>query len=99
MKAGRTLGALAEEVKRQQTTRVDYLADTRRIKMDHGESAGAMLIDTPKGVELFRPTKWAHGQLAEKTGIPMKYYNRMLEEQPDLLARNVNAWLHADPSV
>lgn len=37
--------------------------------------------------------QWAHGQLAEKLGIPVKYYERMREEEPTLLAKNVNTWL------
>lgn len=39
----------------------------------------------------------AHRQLGERTGIPAKYYDRMREEAPGLLADNVNNWLHSDP--
>ena len=35
----------------------------------------------------------AHSQLSSYLDIPIKYYNRMLIEQPDLLAQNVNSWL------
>lgn len=38
-------------------------------------------------------TKWAHGQLAAKIEIPQGYYNRMLQEDKTLLAKNVNRWL------
>lgn len=39
-------------------------------------------------------TEWGHRQIAEKTGIPLKYYDRMLQEkQNELLAKNVNAWI------
>jgi hypothetical protein len=34
-----------------------------------------------------------HNQIAEKLEIPLKYYHRMEEETPELLARNVNTWL------
>lgn len=37
----------------------------------------------------------AHGQLAEFAGIPMAYYRRMLTEEPQLMAANVNTWLRA----
>ncbi len=36
---------------------------------------------------------WAHNQLAEKLGIPQKYYDRMLKEEPFLLRENTNVWL------
>jgi hypothetical protein len=36
----------------------------------------------------------AHGQLAERIGIPRRYYDRMATEAPALLAENVNHWLH-----
>jgi len=36
---------------------------------------------------------WAHNQLAEKLGIPQKYYDRMLKEEPFLLRENTNTWL------
>jgi hypothetical protein len=42
-------------------------------------------------------TPHAHGQLAEHLGIPKKYYERMRQERPDLLATNINTWLAAKP--
>lgn len=36
----------------------------------------------------------AHSQIAQKLSIPQKYYERMAVEAPDLLATNVNHWLH-----
>jgi len=44
-------------------------------------------------------TEWAHSQLAEKTGIPKKYYDRMREaEEYELLAENINTWLRGGRS-
>lgn len=40
----------------------------------------------------------AHEQIAAHLKIPVKYYRRMLAEQPDLLAANVNRWLEEAPS-
>jgi hypothetical protein len=37
---------------------------------------------------------FAHGQVAEKVGIPKRYYDRMATEAPQLLVENVNHWLH-----
>lgn len=41
----------------------------------------------------FTPNKVAHQQIAEYTGVPYAYYQRMQQEAPELLARNVNNWL------
>lgn len=39
----------------------------------------------------------SHHQVGQRLGIPRKYYVRMLEEQPDLLAHNVNTWFDEKP--
>lgn len=44
----------------------------------------------------FGITPHAHSQLADHLAIPKKYYDRMAAEQPQLLASNINTWLHAD---
>ncbi len=40
----------------------------------------------------------AHDQLATWSKIPRQYYRRMQSEQPQLLADNVNTWLHSNPA-
>lgn len=44
------------------------------------------------------PNSHAHEQIAAQLQIPVKYYRRMLAEQPDLLSQNVNRWLNETPS-
>jgi hypothetical protein len=39
----------------------------------------------------------AHQQFAGALEIPQRYYDKMRSEQPELLARNINTWLKADP--
>lgn len=56
-----------------------------------GEIFVAGLRDSNYGPTL-AATGWAHGQLAERLDIPKKYYDRMLLEEPSLLAENVNTW-------
>jgi hypothetical protein len=41
----------------------------------------------------------AHGQIGRHLGIPAKYYEKMREELPDLLAHNVNEWLNNNPTT
>lgn len=40
----------------------------------------------------------AHSQIGATLQIPRPYYQRMLEEQPDLLAHNVNTWFDKNPA-
>lgn len=100
MKSGRTLSELAAELERQHSTKKDFEADTRRLSLaatpgGAGESAGVIMNGINGGMKL-RAT--AHGQLASSLGIPKPYYDRMLADQPDLLATNVNRWLTTQPA-
>jgi Domain of unknown function (DUF932) len=42
-------------------------------------------------------TPHAHGQIAQRVGIPIPYYKRMQVEAPQLLATNVNTWFNHKP--
>jgi hypothetical protein len=100
MKTGRTLDALAAEINRQAESKRDYLADTRALTIRPAGRDGdpvqtGMILDGVNGGLRINPT--AHAQLAEFTGIPRGYYDRMMSEAPELLARNVNNWLGAQP--
>lgn len=95
MKSGRTLSQLAAELERQTTNRKDYIAPQGKIEAV--PTAGDILIDGINGQPL-TVTNYAHGQLAGHLSIPKQYYDRMRAEQPELLAENVNTWLHADPN-
>src|SRR5262249_41625075 len=87
MYQGRSLQALAEEVKRQRAARRDFRAPSRQLVMDRESRVEVA------GQGTFEPTPIAHRQIGERIGIPAKYYDRMRIEAPDLLASNVNHWL------
>lgn len=103
MKTGMTLTKLAAEIERREKTKLDFIAPTEKLTMivtpptsapaGTGLIAPRMLIDTPKGKQDFGINQLAHNQMAENLKIPAAYYNRMLAEAPELLARNVNTWL------
>jgi hypothetical protein len=108
MKQGRSLTDLAREIERQKTTKQDLVADTRSIKLfsNTGDSEpsfptfdeGAVGLTVNNGEQThYVVNNLAHKQIAERVGIPQKYYQRMLAEQPELLARNVNTWFEANP--
>lgn len=101
MKTGRSLIDLATEIERQRTTRKDYLADTKALEMEFQvfppEKLGTPLLMGLNGKSMpLRPH--AHNQIASDLGIPKAYYDKMLNEAPELLTENVNTWLGKNPS-
>lgn len=60
---------------------------------------GIMYVQNPAVTGEFweyKPTDLFHTQMATKLGIPVKYYDRMMNEYPDLLDANINMWLAKD---
>ena len=60
--------------------------------------------ELPGGIKLppfrgYTPTEICHGQIADKLGIPQKYYDRMMKDYPELLEYNINMWLAKDQQV
>lgn len=100
MRTGRSLQEIAAELERQVTNRKDYVAPQGLIKADVIEVQDQPTTVVMQGLNgggpmIIRPL--AHEQLADHLGVPRKYYQRMREEQPRLLAENINTWLMADP--
>lgn len=93
MKQGRSLQAIAAELERQIETRKDYIASQGAVEAKVVE--GQIVLDGLNG-EPKTITPFAHKQFADHLAIPARYYDRMLTEQPKLLADNMNTWLHAD---
>ncbi len=46
-----------------------------------------------------RVMRGAHKQLAKKTDIPWRYYERMLGGEPELAATNLSTWFRSEPNV
>lgn len=108
MKAGRTLQEVSTEILALNSAKRDYVLNTGLLSMvpvyPAGEAAkptdkpDVRLGFTVKGEQrLFRPTDLCLNQIADRTGIPKKYADRMRAEAPELLARNVNHWFQATP--
>ena len=96
MKTGLTITEMAAEIERQAAAKADYLVNPLSMEMD---STGRvpMLRVTEGGMDQLEPLEiqeTAHRQLGAHLNIPWKYYERMLQEEPGLLADNVNRWLH-----
>jgi len=93
MKTGKSLTELAAEIERQAESKKDYIAPAQSMGLVVVEKEARFALP---GIGDFGITPHAHGQLAEYAGIPKAYYDRMKAEDPDLLARNVNRWVHAE---
>jgi len=104
-----SLEALASELVRRQDAKFDFVADTRRVGFWTDEPVKGMGrasflkadgIDdgkmTPDG---FPISQYAHGQIAQRLGIPKKYYDRMRADAPRLLDQNVMHWFTEQPET
>lgn len=97
MKTGKSLVDLAREIERQAAAKVDYVADTRNLQMVATEGEPLHLGMHNGESHVMTIGALAHSQIATRLAIPQKYYDRMLEKSPNLLAANVNSWFQQEP--
>jgi hypothetical protein len=97
MQTGLTLQQLAARIEGDRELKADYIAPASKLRVSIQDDKTPVLEIPSIGSSLIRPV--AHGQLAELVGIPKKYYDRMREEAPDLMANNVNEWFSRFPSA
>jgi hypothetical protein len=91
VKEGKSLQALVTEIERQQKSKRDFIADASKLSFGVSDANDSVMLNGVNGGMALRPT--AHAQLATTIGVPKVYYDRMLKDAPDLLARNANHWL------
>lgn len=95
-----TLAQLAEEVQRQQETKRDLIADTRRVSLaprSDDDGTPVLVLDMPSGAEDFPVRRYAHQQIAEAISLPWKTYERWLGDYPDVLYDSVTRLFAAGP--
>ena len=102
IKSGRTIQAMAAEIRRQGEVKADYMVDTRCLRMEIWDGQPFLLALNESGHDLMEPMDiqtTAHRQLSAYLDIPIKYYEKMRRNDPELLAHNVNRWLQrVDPA-
>jgi hypothetical protein len=98
MLKGLTLQELAAKIEGNRAVKRDFIASTDALTMQV-QSDRTTVLEVPdrSGRIEFPIMPLAHDQIGARTGIPAKYYDRMLTAAPGLLATNVNAWFRKDP--
>ncbi len=97
MKTGKNLVELATEIERRANTKRDFVVSTKDMQM--GITFGAHAAHTLNfGDQSPEVNAIAHAQIAEHTGIPKQYYDKMREDAPGLLVNNVNSWFAKYPA-
>jgi hypothetical protein len=108
MKQGMTMHDFAAEVQRQANVKRDFKAPSSQLRVAVLDS-GAQIV-SPEGFrmkfglglggrvqQVFPMRKLMHQQMAERLKIRWEYYERMMEEGPELIPLNTNYWLtHQD---
>ena len=91
------INELAQKITDQAEKKVDMVVDSRSMQLlpveqdDVTTTAPVLMsIDDSKQMEI---TSTAHRQLATRLQIPYAYYERVMNNNPVLLAENVNNWL------
>lgn len=93
MKSGKTINELAETVADLRTRIRDYRLPQKFLRMNPADlTIGTDLTQTTTDLRI-KPSKLMHDQLAERLGIPSRYYQKMMTDAPTLLTANVNEWL------
>lgn len=81
MKQGiKTIQNLYGELERQRAARKDLIADTRSITVNSVNGLSMLTVVTDSDKLSYRISEIAHRQIADRLGIPYKYYERMRQE-------------------
>jgi hypothetical protein len=94
MKTGLSLSELAAQIEANVVLKADYVRSTSEVEVSV-DSDSKLSLQTPDGRFPIRPI--AANQIAARTGVPSKYFDRMIAEAPELAAANVNTWFRKKP--
>ena len=97
MKQGTSLNALAATLLRQAQAKRDYLVDTRALRFETVAGGESKITLMAEESEAFLVNDFTHRQIADRLGIPARYFDMMREKNPELLGTNVNSWFAAKP--
>ena len=101
MKSGLNITQMRDELLRQSGAKADYVVDTRCLEMDYGDTGMVLRMLDERSNDLVEPldiNQIAHRQIGTQLKIPAPYYDRMMRDNPTLLAHNTNTWFRQEPS-
>ena len=99
MIAGMNISQLVTKLQEDAKAKRDFIVNTSRAKfVAKGEVTGIEFDFNREGTH-FTNNRLFEAQVAGKVGIPTKYWDKMRQEAPELLERNVNHWFHAKPEA
>lgn len=91
---------IMSELERISRTREDWVVPASAITMRWNAVDSLLKVDQAPGAGAvsqfpvsYNVGRIAHEQIADKMGIPQKYYQRMAGQAPELLTTNVNHWM------
>jgi len=91
MKQGKSIKALAAELKRQHDNKRDFIINTRNLQFQtNSKSESKLTFNLNNKPVSFNVNDNAHQQIAAKLNIPIRYYLKMQLESPQLLDQTVN---------
>jgi len=93
MKTGKSLEEMAKELVRIKASARDFVVPTERLQAEaaaDADSSPIRLAFENGEKHSFGLNHWAASQLAGYTDIPKNYFDRIADENPTLLASNVN---------
>lgn len=95
MKAGISVGELAQRVDRNRRAKRDFISASDRIAMVHDKEAGRVRLQlrAEDAEHTFETTSVFQRQLGARLKINANYWDKMVAEAPDLLTTNANYWL------
>jgi hypothetical protein len=97
MKQGRSLSELAAELERQQLSKRDFVTPTTNLSAVAVD--GGVNFKIEDGSLFTGPaTRHAQTQIAQHTKVPQVYFDKMMNEAPELLATNLNHWFTTNKS-
>ena len=85
MKQGTTLKELAANLLAQVPDKKDYVADTQMLRLKSSKEKGSRLQMAGDEAREFSVSDFSHRQIADRLGIPARYYERMKQQAPELL--------------
>lgn len=91
MQRGISIVDLAKKIEGNRGLKRDMIVQASKTEMTvQDDGATALQVD---GGEAYPINELAHDQLGQYLKVPAPYYDRMRQQAPDLLARNINTWL------